>query len=199
MWPPTSKVGARGEPWHHRVSRAIVAHVFSLPAEHRRCAAGSVTRSLPLGSTRTSGSHRPAWSEVVNWWNRPSDRRGDVRNHAIFCCIPCTGFARVRARPELDDIDWTVSDSTATTEAAQSRTDPLFDGRRSSYGISETQATVPCRALFVTLKQQYRPLSAEGSGPDRVRQRRLGQTIRRYGPHGLRHAGATYLLGRASA
>ena len=28
----------------------------------------------------------------------------------------------------------------------------------------------------------------------RVRQQRLGQTLRRYGPHGLRHAGATYLL-----
>jgi hypothetical protein len=28
----------------------------------------------------------------------------------------------------------------------------------------------------------------------RVRQQRLGQTLHRYGPHGLRHAGATYLL-----
>jgi hypothetical protein len=28
----------------------------------------------------------------------------------------------------------------------------------------------------------------------RVRQQRLGQALRRYGPHGLRHAGATYLL-----
>ena len=52
-----------------------------------------------------------------------------------------------------------------------------------------------CRTLFVTLKQPYRPLSAGGLGAMvSVRQRRLGQVLRRYGPHGLRHAGATYLL-----
>jgi integrase len=52
-----------------------------------------------------------------------------------------------------------------------------------------------CRTLFVTLKQPYRPLSGSGlAAMVSVRQRRLGQVLRRFGPHGLRHSGATYLL-----
>lgn len=52
------------------------------------------------------------------------------------------------------------------------------------------------RAVFVTLRRPYRPLSGGGlSTQVRAAQRRLGQTLQRYGPHGLRHANSTYLLG----
>jgi integrase len=52
-----------------------------------------------------------------------------------------------------------------------------------------------CRSVFVTERQPYRPLSSCGLGTMiQNRQKALGQTLRRYGAHGLRHACATYLL-----
>jgi len=61
--------------------------------------------------------------------------------------------------------------------------------------ITRVRPRCASRALFVTLRRPYRPLSDTGLGTMvRVRQLRLGQTLDRYGPHGLRHASATYLL-----
>ena len=61
--------------------------------------------------------------------------------------------------------------------------------------ITRVRPRCASRALFVTLRRPYRPLSDSGLGTMvRVRQLRLGQTLHRYGPHGLRHASATYLL-----
>jgi integrase/recombinase XerD len=62
--------------------------------------------------------------------------------------------------------------------------------------LTQVRPRCASRAVFVTLRRPYRPLSAGGlSTQVRLAQLRLGQTLQRYGPHGLRHANATYLLG----
>ena len=61
--------------------------------------------------------------------------------------------------------------------------------------LKEVRPQCRHREVFVSLKQPYRPLSHGALGAMiTVRQKRLGQRLRRYGPHGLRHACATYLL-----
>ena len=52
------------------------------------------------------------------------------------------------------------------------------------------------RQVFISMLQPYRPLISSGSMGTvvRGRQKALGQQMKRYGPHGLRHACPTYLL-----
>jgi integrase/recombinase XerD len=53
----------------------------------------------------------------------------------------------------------------------------------------------PHREVFLSLTQPFRPLSRTGlASATRRRQKRLGLSLRKYGPHGLRHAVATHLV-----
>ena len=98
----------------------------------------------------------------------------------------------------FDDIDWT-HERIHPPRPKQRKVGQYPLVRKVGDAILQylTRVRPPCtsRTIFVTLRRPYRPLSDSGlSTMVRVRQQRLGQTLRRYGPHGLRHAGATYLL-----
>lgn len=191
-----------------RWSRATIAcHVQSLrtffrhAALRRRCRTGIGDMiDAPRLYTHERLPQGPRRSEVQRLVD---STRGDtpaaIRNHAILLLHTVYGFRSGEVRGlTLDDLDW-EGEIIRPPRPKQRRVGeyPLVRevGDAIVRYLRHARPPCACRALFVTLKQPYRPLSAGGLGAMvAVRQRRLGQVLRRYGPHGLRHAGATYLL-----
>ena len=105
--------------------------------------------------------------------------------------------AEVR-RLRLDDIDWhRETMSPPRPKQRKVGTYPLTRaiGAAIIAYLRHARPTSQHRHVFLSLRRPHRPLSGEGLGTMvRVRQLRLGQKLKRYGPHGLRHACATYLL-----
>jgi integrase/recombinase XerD len=191
-----------------RWSRATIAcHVQSLrtffryAAWRRRCPPGFGDMiDAPRLYTHERLPQGPRRSEVQRLVD---STRGDtpaaIRNHAILLLHTVYGFRSGEVRGlMLEDLDW-EGEIIRPPRPKQRRVGeyPLVRevGDAIVRYLRHARPPCACRALFVTLKQPYRPLSAGGLGAMvAIRQRRLGQVLRRYGPHGLRHAGATYLL-----
>jgi integrase/recombinase XerD len=191
-----------------RWSRATIAcHVQSLrtffryAAQRRRCRAGlGDTIDAPRLYTHERLPQGPRRSEVRQLVDAT---RGDtptaIRNHAIMLLHTVYGFRSAEVRGlTIDDLDW-AREIIRPSRPKQRRVGeyPLVRevGDAILRYLKHARPRCACRVLFVTLKQPYRPLSATGlSTMVRVRQQRLGHRPRRFGPHGLRHAGATYLL-----
>jgi site-specific recombinase XerD len=129
--------------------------------------------------------------------------RGDtptaIRDHAILLLHAVYGFRSGEVRGlTLDDVDW-QREIIRPPRPKQRRVGeyPLVRevGDAILRYLRHVRPICACRALFLTLKQPYGPLSASGlSAMVAVRQQRLGHCPPRFGPHGLRHASATYLL-----
>ena len=215
-------LGARGRSWqattledvtaylasHPRWSRATVAfHVQSLRtlfrhgATRRWCRAGLAGEiEAPRLYTHERLPQGPQWGEVQRLLDA---NRGDsatkIRNYAILMLLAVYGFRSGEVRGlTLDDIDWS-HERIRPPRPKQRKVGeyPLVRevGEAILRYLTRVRPRCSSRALFVTLRRPYRPLSDTGlSTMVRVRQQRLGQTLHRYGPHGLRHAGATYLL-----
>jgi len=96
----------------------------------------------------------------------------------------------------LDDIDWIRSGFIHHDPNSAKSGSTRWSGRLVSH------PAVPHDSSALRLAYGIRHAEAAASAAIRrglstmvrVRQQRLGQTLHRYGPHGLRHAGATYLL-----
>ena len=193
---------------HPRWSRATVAfHVQSLRtlfrhgATRRWCRAGLADEiEAPRLYTHERLPQGPQWSEVQRLLDaNRGDSAAQIRNYAILMLLAVYGFRSSEVRGlAFDDIDW-EHERISPPRPKQRRVGQYPLVRKVGDAILQylTRVRPPCtsRTIFVTLRRPYRPLSDSGlSTMVRVRQQRLGQTLRRYGPHGLRHAGATYLL-----
>lgn len=216
-------LGARGRAWQATTledvtaylasrpqwSRATIAcHVQSLRALFRHgavrgwCRAGlAETIDAPRLYTHERLPQGPQWGEVQRLLNA---NRGDtvtqIRNYAMLLVLAVYGFRSSEVRGlTLDDIDW-VQERIHPPRPKQRKVGQYPLVREVGEAILRYLTIRPrcaSRTVFVTLRRPYRPLSDGGlSTMVRVRQQRLGQTLHRYGPHGLRHAGATYLLAK---
>jgi site-specific recombinase XerD len=215
-------VAARGQDWmeitfhdisaylasHPRWSRATIAHhvqclrtLFRHGAGRGWCRAGFAEAiDAPRLYTHERLPQGPQWSDVQRLLD---DNRGhthaQIRNYAMLLLLAVYGFRSGEVRGlTLEDIDW-KNERIHPPRPKQRKVGeyPLIRavGDAIVRYIRQVRPRCPSRVLFVTLRRPYRPLSDGGlSTMVRVRQQRLGQRIHRYGPHGLRHAGATYLL-----
>lgn len=143
----------------------------------------------------------PRWTEVQRLLDA---NRGDgavqIRNYAMLVLLAVYGFrAGEVCGLSLDDIDW-EHERIHPPRPKQRKVGqyPLVGevGEAIVRYVTRVRPRCASRAVFLTLRRPYRPLSGGGlSTQVRLAQQRLGQTLQRYGPHGLRHANATYLLG----
>lgn len=216
-------LAARGRAWHATTledvtaylasrpqwSRATVAcHVQSLRALFRHgatrgwCRSGlAETIDAPRLYTHERLPQGPRWSEVQQLLDA---NRGDaavqVRNYAMLLLLAVYGFrAGEVCGLTLDDIDW-ERERIHPSRPKQRKVGqyPLVGEVADAIVRYLTRVRPRCasRTVFITLRRPYRPLTGGGlSTQVRVAQQRLGQTLQQYGPHGLRHANATYLLG----
>ena len=191
-----------------RWSRATIAcHVQSLRALFRQgamrgwCRAGLAdTIDAPRLYTHERLPQGPPWIDVQQLLdaNRGATKT-QIRNYAMLLLLAVYGFRSGEVRGlTLDDIDW-EHERIRPPRPKQRKVGeyPLVRevGEAILRYLTRVRPRCASRELFVTLRHPYRPLSDAGlSTMVRVRQQRLGQMLHRYGPHGLRHAGATYLL-----
>lgn len=142
----------------------------------------------------------PSWSQVQQLVGsaRGATAR-DLRDRAILLLLAIYGFRSAEVRGlRLGDIDW--DRETINPPRPKQRkvgTYPLTRevGAAIIAYLCHARPASQHRHVFLTLRRPYRPLSGGGLGTMvRVRQKRLNQKLKRHGPHGLRHACATYLL-----
>jgi site-specific recombinase XerD len=190
-----------------RWSRATIAcHVQSLRTLFRHgarrgwCGAGLADAiDAPRLYTHERLPQGPAWSDIQRLLDA---NRGDtipqIRNYAMLLLLAVYGFRAGEVRGlTLEDIDW-KHERIRPPRPKQRKVGEYPLVHKVGEAILRYLRVRPrctSRTVFVTLRPPYRPLSDTGlSTMVRVRQQRLGQTLHRYGPHGLRHASATYLL-----
>jgi integrase/recombinase XerD len=191
-----------------RWSRATIAfHVQCLRTLFRHAATRGWCRpgfaetiEAPRLYTHERLPQGPQWSEVQRLLNaNRGDTATQIRNYAMLVLLAVYGFRSGEVRHlTLDDIDW-EHERIHPPLAKQRRVGEYPLVREAGEAILRYITTVrprcASRELFLTLRRPYRSLSDSGLGTMvRVRQLRLGQRLHRYGPHGLRHASATYLL-----
>jgi integrase len=142
----------------------------------------------------------PTWTQVrelLDSTNTPNPT--DIRDRAMLLLMAVYGFRSGEVRGLcLDDIDW-ENEIIRPPRPKQHRvgTYPLTSIVGDAI-IAYLRIRPVCRhrQVFISILQPYRPLISSGSMGTLVRHRQqaLGQQLKRYGPHGLRHACATYLL-----
>ncbi len=98
---------------------------------------------------------------------------------------------------QMDDIDWNRETiQIRRSKQRKSQAYPLTtEAGNALLRYLEVRPKSQRREVFLTLRQPYRPISVGGfSSLIQKRQKQLGLKLKRYGPHGLRHACATHLL-----
>lgn len=213
----------RGKSWQQTALDDVTAYLASRPhwsratiSQHVQCIRSFFRHAATRGWVRPGFAEMidaprlytherlpqgPRWTEVQQLLdaNRGATPQ-QIRNYAIFLLLAVYGFRSGEVRGlTLDDIDW-VHERIRPPRPKQRKVGqyPLVGAVADAIVRYVTQARPPCasRVVFVTLRRPHQPLTACGlSTVVRVAQQRLGQTLRRYGPHGIRHANATYLLG----
>ena len=214
--------GARPRPWqevtvedvttylasHPQWSRATIAqHVHHLRNFFRHAAVQGWCRAslaVQIDAPRLYTHERlpqgPTWTQVQQL---VAAHRGDtprlLRDRAMLLLLAVYGFrsAEVR-RLTFDDIDW-EQEIIRPPRPKQRKVGhyPLVRevGDAILAYISRARPRCACRHIFVRLRPPYQPLTGGAlSVLVGLAQKRLGQKLPHYGPHSLRHAGATYLL-----
>jgi site-specific recombinase XerD len=139
----------------------------------------------------------PTWNQVQQLVGSAGGTAvQDLRDRAILLLLSVYSFRSGEvSRLCLDDIDW--ENETIRPARPKQRRVSVYPLTRNigEAIIAYLQVRPSCRYrnVFLSLRQPYRPLSHMGNVVH-SRQKRLGQKLKRYGPHGLRHACATYLL-----
>jgi integrase/recombinase XerD len=142
----------------------------------------------------------PLWNDVQRLIETTGgeDPR-DIRDHAILMLLAIYGLRSGEVRRlRLDDMDWTREVITVE-RPKQWKTQyyPLVTsvGDAILQYLQRARPRCTSRALFMTLKAPFRPLSA-GAMYHVVSSRldALGIQTTHYGPHGLRHACAAHLV-----
>jgi site-specific recombinase XerD len=216
-------LAARGRSWQDAALEDVTAYFASRPhwsrvtiSRHVQCLRGffrhaairgwvrpglAATIDAPRLYTHERLPQGPRWTEVQRLLDA---NRGDapvqIRNYAMLVLLAVYGFRSGEVCGlSLDDIDW-EHERIHPPRPKQRKVGqyPLVGEVAEAIVRYLTRVRPRCasRAVFVTLRRPYRPLSGGGlSTQVRIAQQRLGQRLQRYGPHGLRHANATYLLG----
>jgi integrase/recombinase XerD len=142
----------------------------------------------------------PAWDDVKRLIDGSRGRTPeDIRDRPILLLHAVYGFRVSEVRQlRLEDIDW-QNDLIRLRRPKQGKTQeyPLTRevGEAILKYLKNVRPRVLHREVFLSLKQPFRPLSRTGLATvTRRRQEQLGLRLRRYGPHGLRHACATHLI-----
>lgn len=139
----------------------------------------------------------PTWSQVQQVVRSACGTTvQDLRDRAILLLLSVYGFRSGEvSRLCLDDINW--ENETIRPVRPKQRKVSIYPLTRKigEAIIAYLQVRPSCRYrnVFISLRQPYRPL-CNMSNVVNHRQKQLGQDLKRYGPHGLRHACATYLL-----
>ena len=142
----------------------------------------------------------PAWSQVQQLLGSAQGATArDLRDRAILLLLAVYGFRSAEVRClRLEDIDW--ERETISPPRPKQRKTGIYPLTR-EIGVAiiaylrHARPPSQHRNVFLSLRRPFRPLTGGGLGTMvRVRQSRLGQKLKQYGPHGLRHACATYLL-----
>jgi integrase len=142
----------------------------------------------------------PTWTQVRELLDSTDTQNpNDIRDRAMLLLMAVYGFRSGEVRGLcLDDIDW-ENEIIRPQRSKQHRvgTYPLTSIVGDAI-IAYLKIRPVCRhrQVFISMLQPYRPLISSGSMGTLVRgrQKALSQQMKRYGPHGLRHACATYLL-----
>ena len=142
----------------------------------------------------------PAWDEVKRLISDASgDAPKDIRDRPILLLHAVYGF-RVSevGQLRLEDIDWR-NELIRLRRPKHGKTQEYPLSRELGQAILRYLKNVrpksSHREVFLSLTQPFRPLSRTGlASATRRRQKHLGLRLRKYGPHGLRHAIATHLI-----
>jgi integrase/recombinase XerD len=142
----------------------------------------------------------PTWTQVRELLDSADTQNPvDIRDRAMMLLMAVYGFRSGEVRNiRLEDIDW-ENEVIRPSRPKQHRvgTYPLTSIVGDAI-VAYLKIRPVClhRQVFISMLQPYRPLMSGGSLGTvvRCRQKALGQQMKRYGPHGLRHACATYLL-----
>jgi site-specific recombinase XerD len=142
----------------------------------------------------------PTWTQVRELLDSADTQNpNDIRDRAMLLLMAVYGLRSGEVRGLcLDDIDW-ENEIIRPPRPKQHRvgTYPLTSIVGDAI-IAYLKIRPVCRhrQVFISMLQPYRPLVSSGSMGTvvRGRQKALSQKMKRYGPHGLRHACATYLL-----
>ena len=127
------------------------------------------------------------------------DSPAAVRDRAILLLLTVYGVRSGAVRRlQLDDIDW-AADRIAFERSKSRRRErwPLQPqvGEAIAAYVAGSRPRTSERAVFLTLRAPYRPLTAVALHGIVARRYPAGQAPRRgRGPHGLRHAGARHLV-----
>jgi integrase/recombinase XerD len=216
-------LAARGRAWQDAALEDVTAYLASRPhwsrvtiSRHVQCLRSFFRHAAMRGWVRPGlagmidaprlYTHErlpqgPRWSEVQQLLDaNRGDAGAQIRNYAMLVLLAVYGFRSGEVCGlTLDDIDW-EHERIHPPRPKQRKVGlyPLVGEVADALVryLTQVRPRRASRAVFVTLRRPYRPLSAGGlSTQVRLAQLRLGQTLQRYGPHGLRHANATYLLG----
>ena len=191
-----------------RHSRVSVRHyagslrAFIRYAETRGwCRAGlAAAIQGPRVYSRAAVPAGPSWDDVRRLLaTTEGDRPADIRDRAILLLLAVYGLrAGEVTRLRLADLDWEQERLTvAGPKNGRARTSPLARpvGDAILRYLREARPATAHREVFLSLQAPVRPLRSLWHVVG-VRLRRLGVATPRHGPHALRHACATHLLGR---
>jgi site-specific recombinase XerD len=142
----------------------------------------------------------PAWSEVQRLIAATKDDScRDLRNRAILLLLAVYGLRSGEVRSLcLEDLDWTRDIlRVRRSKTARLQEYPLTSTMRQTLRryLRKARPDSSRREVFLTLWAPFRPLSAFAMyNLTRSLLERFNITSPKRGPHGLRHACATYLL-----
>lgn len=146
---------------------------------------------LPLG---------PTWDAVGQMLSETvGDDARSLRDHAIILLVSVYGLRSGEVRRlKLEDIDWKQGQvRIVRSKSGRKECLPLETkvGNAIARYLRDGRPKAETRALFVTLRAPFRPLSASGLyGAVERRLSRVSSHQRGRGPHGLRHACARHLV-----